>query len=161
MFGGVAMSIFKVYIGDLDDPAFQGKDEGNFIIHSPRPLSPDLPLGDGYLAFSLVCKIGSGELSGAQTHAGCWVARVTRAQIVHFIYEYYIWWQLYHHSEDSAASPLDECAEILHTVKNLDPGKYYGLVACECLNAPARASTEDCRPGFSSSRPLLKQSHPA
>ncbi len=157
------MSIFKVYVGDLEDPQFQGGKEGiGFVVHPPRAVSPDLPHSDGYLAFNLVCKIGAGEFSGRQTQAGCWVARVTRAQIVQFIYEYYIWWQLYHHYEESAKTPLDECAEILNCVKNLDAGRDYGLVACECLGAsPAAYSAEDCRPAFSSSRPAAKQNHPA
>jgi hypothetical protein len=157
------VSIFKVYVGDLEDPEFQNGEEGpGSIVHPPRAVSPDLPLSEGYLAFNLVCKIGSGDFSGRQIHAGCWVAKVTRAQIVHFIYEYYIWWQLYHHYEDGTETPLDECGEILNCVKNLDAGKYYGLVACECWSAPAAPfETTDYRPELSLSRLSLKQRHPA
>lgn len=133
------MSVFQMYIGDLDDPDFvwDPDDETYQIGNAPRAIGQNLPFsrGLGYMAFNLINKIGAGEYEGRQVDWGCWVARVTRAQIVDFIHEYYVWWQLYDRHDD--ADSFDECAEILKCVINLDPGKYYGLVAFEFYSVSA------------------------
>ncbi|MDR3563321.1 MAG: hypothetical protein P4N59_18065 [Negativicutes bacterium] len=158
------MSIFKVYIGDLDDPEFlwDQSRRASQINPAPRPLSPAMPLTDGYLAFSLVCKIGSGEFEGRQVTSGCWVAKVTRAQIVSFIYEYYIWWQLYHQTDPDGPTPLDECADILNCVKNFDAGKYYAFVASETLGLPPSSiRAKDLGQKARLAREWSRQHHPA
>jgi hypothetical protein len=134
------MSVFKTYIGDLEDPSFTwNPDESTYNRgNAPRAVSPRFPVLGGVesVGFILVCKIASGEFGGKQVDWGCWVARMTKAQIVDFINRYYLLAECGRRYGQPGASFELEYGELLSYVNRLESGKEYGLVALEWADIP-------------------------
>ena len=134
------MSVFKTYVGDLDDPAFSWNPDDSAYNggNAPRAVSPQFPALNGMesVGFHLVCKIASGEFSGKQVDWGCWVARVTKAQIVDFINRYYLWAECSRRYAQLDSTFEMEYNELLSYVNLLESGKQYGLVARESADIP-------------------------
>lgn len=131
------MSVFKTYIGDLEDPVFvwnpdeRAYNKGN----APRPVSPLFPTLRGVesIGFHLVCKIATGEFSGKQVDSGCWVAKATKAQIINFINGYYLWAECGGHCVEVDSTFEMEYSELLSYISLLESGRQYGLVARESV----------------------------
>jgi hypothetical protein len=153
------MSVFKTYIGDLDDPAFTwNPDEKAYNSgNAPRAVSPRFPVLSGVesVGFSLVCKIASGQFDGKQVDWGSWVARMTKAQIVDFINSYYLWAECDRRCVQLGSTFEMEYNELLSYVNLLESGKQYGLVAQELVDIPltryqagSRRKSEQSRESF-------------
>ncbi|MDR3592926.1 MAG: hypothetical protein P4N41_24975 [Negativicutes bacterium] len=134
------MSVFKTYIGDLDDPEFTWNpdeytyDRGN----APRAVSPRFPVLRGVesAGFRLVCKIAAGEFRGKQVDWGCWVAVASKAQIIDFINSCYLWAECGWRDGPPGPAFEQEYDELLSYVNRLESGREYGLVARESADIP-------------------------
>ncbi|MDR3562709.1 MAG: hypothetical protein P4N59_14915 [Negativicutes bacterium] len=135
------MSVFKTYIGDLEGHSFVwNPDDATYNNgNMPPALSPHFPVLNGLesVGFRLVYKILTGEFYGKQVDWGCWVAKVNKTQIIDFINTHYLWGECYLGFGETDPAFEDELGELLVAVRSLEPGKMYGLVACEAADLTA------------------------
>lgn len=120
------MTFRDAYIGDLDAPGFRWEG-GNWSGNSPTALGPLFPpMGGNQSAFDKVRElVAAGDLPGKQTDWGCWVVKVSKAQLRELITQWYA----------GANAPMEHLRfrlrELQDFVEQLDDSALYGLCADE------------------------------
>lgn len=116
------MTICEVFVGDLDDPAFNWEG-GSWNKNIPARLSPVFPPLPGNYNRVYDEWVAAAGVPSKQTDFGGHVAQVTRSQIVEFVTK------SYKTHESSNANP--KVNELLKFIGNLEADRVYGLVATE------------------------------
>lgn len=88
------MAICDVYVGVEGEPfSWQPSDEAYRFLNLPRSVGPSFPSAPGLNSFILfsqvIRRIKDGRYAGAQVEWGGWAAKVSRADILNFVAEFY------------------------------------------------------------------------
>jgi hypothetical protein len=117
------MTVCETYVGDLDAPPFSW-DGGDWNSNCPQAISTLFPPQRSHYNAAFHAFIKEHDLEFRQTDYGCWVARVTRDQIVEFIASTY-------EGCDDLPWVRETLPKIRQQVVGLNPTKLYALVARE------------------------------
>ena len=78
------MTICDTYIGVLDSPGFSW-DDGDWSGNAPAALSPLFPPEENHYHGDFHAWVKATGIECRQTDYGCWVARVTKAQLREYL----------------------------------------------------------------------------
>lgn len=112
------MAEVEVFIGDLEDPAFQ-YEGGDWNHNYPKRISPFLPDGSD-LFYKILDGIYKKELVGRQTDWGSHTCLLYPYEMIQVLSGHYA------HSRKG-----EDVERLFRMILDLDPGIQYGLVACE------------------------------
>ena len=113
------MADVEVFIGDLSDRTFHYEGGGDWNHNFPKRISTFFPKGYD-LFFTILDRIYCKKIEGKQTDWGSHTCPLYPHELLELLEEYY--------QKDMDSEPIQE---LFQFIKQLDPHKQYGLVACE------------------------------